>query len=248
MAELLQAQVTSAGLWAAMAAVGLAGLVRGFSGMGLGLVGMPVLSIVYGPAQAIVILLLLQALTTVQMVPPSIRHCDGRLVLTLSLAAGACLPLGVWLLRTLEPELVRRLIAVFVVICAVTMMAGFRYTRRPGPVVTLAVAGFSGLATGFTGIGGPPVALYLFSGPESARQNRHNLIMYFAALNGVALTVFALFGLLLGSSFVRALLLTPAIVLGVRGGQWLYMRASDALLRRAALWLILLIGVVGLVK
>ena len=57
----------------------VAGLLRGFTGFGGAIFAVPVLSLIYGPATAIAVVLASGVVGTIQLVPePSLWHAGGK--------------------------------------------------------------------------------------------------------------------------------------------------------------------------
>ena len=142
----------------------LAGVVRGFSGFGAGLVMVPALTLLLGPTVAVPTVVLMEVVASAQLVPPALRQVRWKTVGPLALAAVLMIPLGSLGLAALDPHWLRRVISLIVLLFVAILATGWRYRRRPGPVVTAAVGGVSGLLTGLGGVGGPPVILFWLSG------------------------------------------------------------------------------------
>ena len=76
-----------------VAACVASGLVRGFTGgAGANFFNAPVLSILIGPREAVPIVLLLNAVTNVQLIPGAVRHVRWREALPIAIAAAPTLP------------------------------------------------------------------------------------------------------------------------------------------------------------
>jgi uncharacterized membrane protein YfcA len=95
-----------------VAAFFASGLVRGFTGgAGANFFNAPVLSILIGPREAVPIVLLLNAVTNVQLIPGAVRHVRWREALPIAIAAALTMPLGAWALFVIDEVVMRRLIA-----------------------------------------------------------------------------------------------------------------------------------------
>lgn len=223
-----------------------AGVVRGLVGFGGALVMVPILSLLFGPAPAVAVVIALELLGFLQLLPGAVRHVRWRELAPMSVAALAVLPLGAWLVVHVAPEVMRRTIGGIVVALGLLLLWGRRAARRPGLPAALGVAGVSGLLQGLAGTPGPPVVLFLLAGPDSAAANRHQLVGYFAVLDTAGLLLFAAQGTVDGLMLGRIALLLPLSVAGTWLGARLFYRAREALLRRLALALIIAIGLLGL--
>ncbi|WP_426958654.1 sulfite exporter TauE/SafE family protein [Muricoccus radiodurans] len=222
--------------WAA-AAVFLAGLLRGYTGFGFAIAGVPLLSLVIPPAEAVpLVLALTVSVGVVELFRGTMRR-EAHWSSLLPMAAGAILttPLGVLLLSALPAAWGRVGIALTVLGAALLMLRGGSLTRAPGPLASAAVGTVSGLCNGFAAMPGPPViALYLAS-PIPAATARATMMMFFTftAVAGLVTGLAALPGA------VRALWLVPVTLplmlagttLGARG----FARGTAGAYRRIAL-------------
>src|SRR5690554_5366667 len=78
-------------------------LMRGFSGFGAGLLMAPVFSLVMPPADVVVIILMVNLLTTFQMLPGALRRVDWSLVLRLFIPSLLGMPVGLAMLHLVDP-------------------------------------------------------------------------------------------------------------------------------------------------
>lgn len=235
-------------LAAAIAVAFAAGLLRGFAGVGSGMLMAPIFAVLYGPLQTVAIITLMEIAVTVQLLPGTWRHMDWRLIGVMGVAATAFMPLGTALLLGLDPELLARAIAGIVFVFALILLTGWRYDGpRPAPV-TLGVGAVSGVLMAATSIGNPPVILYLLSGNDSAQKNRANFNGYFA-VTILALVTWMLARGLIGLEAARtAGILLPAFLAAAWIGSRLFDKSSETLYRRLALGLLICVGVYGVLR
>jgi uncharacterized membrane protein YfcA len=225
----------------------VAGLVRGFTGFGAGLVMAPLFSLVLGPSRAVPLLVALELVASARLVPEALSSVRPRTAFMLGLPACLGIPLGSVLLIHLDGDLVRRVIALVVLAFVGAMAAGWRRKRKATRVVVGVAGALSGTLTGLGGVGGPPVVLLLLSGPSSAAHNRANLIIFFALTQVAATLAFAVGGLLVAEVLWGLLILSPVFLLGTHLGASLFEPARERLYRRLSLALLAVIAVVGLV-
>jgi len=220
----------------------LGGLVRGAAGFGGALVMVPLLATVSLPAAAVSLVLVIECAGYVDMLRHTGRGIHWRSIAPLTVAAIVTVPIGVYGITHLPVPLMTRLIAACVMASALVLMSGWRYARTPALSVTLGVGAVSGLLEGVAGLPGPPVALFLYGGPQSARTVRNNLVGYFLVLDLLALAAFALQGSVTREVLSLAALSLPLSLLANWGGVRLSGALPDTLLRRIALVLVLVAG------
>lgn len=212
-----------------------AGLLRGFSGFGSSLLVVPTLGLVIGPAPAVVIGTLLEALATAMLVPSCIAHTSRSRLLTMGPAACVAIPLGHFALIELDPALSNLAISMAVVVMSamVWRQSSLRLTHgRRGDIGAGVVSGF---LTGFGSIGGPPLVLYILAGVDSATRKRADIVVVAGIAQAAAFVSMLFFGLLTFGGAGGAVLLAPAFFLGGTLGNRLFLRASEDTYQRVAL-------------
>lgn len=233
-------------LLAAAAAVFAAGIMRGFSGFGTGLVLSPILSMLFVPAQAVAIVACLTLVSGLQVLPGALRSAQFPVVAALSVGACFTIPIGAHVLVSLDPELMRRGIAGVVLAFGCVMLTGWRWRGRRGPVGAGVAGALSGALNGATGAGGPPVILYMLSGDEGAAIHRANIITFYSVLHTVTLSALAYNGAVTQPVLVRSAVAIPLLAVGVWTGARLFRGSSERAYRRFALAVLIAIGLVGL--
>ncbi|PWG64538.1 sulfite exporter TauE/SafE family protein [Spiribacter halobius] len=213
----------------------LAGLTRGVTGFGGAIVLTAPLSLIVTPAQAVVTSLLLESVAAASMLPAALRFARPRRLAPILVAAAATVPLGATALASLDPDLTRKLIAAMVLGFSLLMLQGFRYHGRPHALAGLAVGAVSGVLTGATSVGGPPVILYLLSGPDPVVTTRAHLTLFIIFISSVTLGYLAYTGVFSLSMGMLALTLAPFFLVGVGIGSLIFHRIDEARFRRVAL-------------
>lgn len=235
----------SATLAGAMVIAGIGGVVRGVTGFGGAMVMTPPLSLLLGPIPAVLTALLLETFAAAPILPAAARVARWRVIAPICAAACITVPLGGYLLVTLEPQLMRRAIAATVVVFSLLLLTGFRYIGLQRLGTSLALGATSGILVGATSVGAPPVILYLLSGPDPLAVTRANLTLFVAIISFGALAMLFSRGILDSENLLTALLLSPFYYGGVWLGGQLFGRISERIFRRwTLLFLVLVSGVV----
>ncbi len=222
------------------------GLIRGFTGFGSALVIAPILSIAVGTHVAVPAIVLLLFVSIFQLIPGAARDVNWRQILPLGIAGAIGAPIGVYALIAIDQELMRRMIAMVVLAFAVAMLAGWRFKREPGPLVTTSVGGVGGVLSGAGSVGGPPVILFLLAGPAAAAANRAAIIHYFFFTQIVVLGMYWVEGIMIAKVLWLTALMLPTQMIGVAAGTKLFPKANETLYRRVALIFLMLIGLAAL--
>jgi uncharacterized membrane protein YfcA len=220
--------------------------VRGFSGFGSALILSPLLSALYGPSTAVPVALLLELALAVPFVPPALRLADRARVGLLCVAAAVTVPVGAWLLVVVDEAALRWAICALVLTAVGILGLGWRYHGRPRHSATAATGALSGLLGGSTGLSGPPVIFYELSGSAPIAHVRANFMVFFAWIDIVALTAFAVSGTLAGLPLLLAAALLAPYLAAAAAGARAFNLASETFYRRLALAVLVCVAIVSL--
>ena len=230
----LDTLITGPFLWLQFAAA-LAATVRGFAGFGAAMLFVPIVAAAYDPLSAVAILFVTDSVVAFPLFWKAVRICAWREVGWLSAGAAVTVPVGLWLLLTTDPVILRWGFSIAILAALVPMFLGWRYRGAPGRGLALSVGGMSGLAGGASSLFGPPVLLFWMSGESEAAVIRANVIVFLFMAGIVSGS-----GLALTGSFTQERLLLTVMVLptyaffcavGARG----FRRSSEGFFRRLAL-------------
>jgi len=179
LAQLLQVP----GLGWLLLTIGIAGLVRGFTGFGTALVFVPVAGIFLPPTTIVAAMAMTGMVSTFALIPRAWRKASRSEVGYLVLAALITVPVGLSLLDWLDAFTIRWFVATIAGGTLCTLAAGWRfsgYVSRPG---LLAIGALAGIVGGMTGMTGPVVILFYLAGQAAAQTVRANTILFLAVLD-----------------------------------------------------------------
>ena len=232
-------------LFAATAVV-LAGLVRGFSGFGSAMIMAPIFSHILGPAQAVAAVILLETIVSAQLVPSAYRHVNWKLLLQLGTGAAIMVPFGVWAVVLVDKDIMRQVFSLVVLVFVIVLATGWTWRGEIKNWMTVLVGGISGLLTGATSMGGPPVILYLLSNASSATQIRSTVILFFLVAGIPTLGSLVYAGAIDTSLMLYVATLAPLFLLAAWVGSRFFRIATEQFFRRLTLGLLTLIAITSL--
>lgn len=232
-------------LVAITAAFVASGLVRGFNGgAGANFITAPVLALIIGPREGVPIIILLNLISNIQVMPGALPHTNWRRMLPVGIASIVMAPVGAWILIAIEEELMRRIVAATSIVLSLILLTGWRYRGPRGLPIRIGVGGLGGLVTGSVSMGGPPVFLYLLSGPGSAASQRADFLAFGMMVQLGAIVSFAVSGLITLDLILLAAILFVPFTLACWAGMRLFAKASDAQFRNYTLWGIAILSLV----
>ena len=229
-------------LAAAVALAGAAGVVRGVTGFGGAMVMSPPLALLLGPQVTVAIVLLLESVIATPMLVETRHLVRWRVVGAILVAACATVPLGALVLVGTDPLVIRRAIALSVVVFSLLLVRGWRYAGQPRLATSIGLGAMSGTMLGATSIGGPPVILYLLSGPDPIATTRANLTLYVAVTSLVGIAMLVQQGVFDAHAGLLSLWLAPAYYAGLRVGVRIFPRFSETRFRQLTLWLLIAVS------
>src|SRR5262245_56871572 len=219
---------------------------RGITGFGGAMLMATPLSMLLGPVPAVVTALILETMAALVMFPAALPKINRRVLLYLILPACFTVPIGGYLLITLDPVIARKAIAGVVTIFSLGLLAGLRYSGPHRPATSLILGSIVGVLLGATSVGAPPVILYLLSGADSQAVTRANLTVFVTSISVIGLVMLFVAGALTMQLATSAFLLAiPFLAATWLGGKF-FARLSDLGVRRLALGFMLTMGIVGL--
>ena len=224
----------------------VAGAVYGFAGFGSGFVLIPVFSLIFGVREALASIAIMATLGGIGMMIQSARRAEWRQTGPLCFCALLATPLGIFILLSIDPELMRRVIGALVVISAAALMMGLVYkgTRNS---ITSAVAGvLVGLAHGAVGLGGLTASLYILSSGKPAVVQRASIVVVSTLVSITAAIIWTIQGTVDAEVAVRSLILMIPFGITVWCGTRVFDVTPGPLFRRIVLLFVMTLGVITL--
>ncbi|WP_420549980.1 sulfite exporter TauE/SafE family protein [Curvivirga sp.] len=233
--------------WASALIIIIAGMVRGFSGFGSALIMVPSLALFYSPITAVICVIIIDGLGSLQMIPFAMRHSDKKTVIPLAIAALIGIPLGATLLLSIDASLIKKVMAVFVLLFVILIYKGWQLKGNK-TFGTKMIAGFiSGLCSGSIGMAGPPVILYLMSSGSNPQSLRASITLYFVFTTIIAMTTFISAGVFEWSYLTISIFFIPFFVFGVILGGKLFHLATPKIFKNITLILLSVVGISTLI-
>lgn len=228
------------------AVVFVAGLVRGFSGFGSGMIIMPAAAALFGPKTAIVIVLVVDSLPVLPFAIPALKIARWREVVPVLAGSALFIPIGLMILKAGDPLALRWFICTVIIVAVTILASGWRYDGPRGTAISMAVGALSGLLGGIASVPGPPPILYWMASslaPAIIRANMLVLLFLGEFLSGANLWAA---GLLTWNAVMLGVTAAPFYFAGLLAGWLAFPLASERVYRRIAFTMILLAALTAL--
>ncbi len=234
---------------AAALAVALLGAayVRGYSGFGFSAIFIAFAALLTNPLPLIPVVFTCEIIMTALQARGIRGHIDWPRVGWLLLGAAIALPVSVSIIISVGQETARLTISAIVFVMSLILLSGWTIRSkipRPGYA---GVGVISGICNG-AGIGGLPVAAFLAAQPIAAPVFRATMIVYLTGLDLITMPLMWHGGLVTWDTAKGAALAFPILALGIWLGGRQFLSASPTEFRRFAVFLLLALSALGLIR
>lgn len=224
--------------------LGFAAAVQMASGFGFALVAVPLLALVVGPHEAVVLALLMGTAFNGWQAVEGRRDVERPVLARILVAAGVGMPAGYLLYRALGRDSLTVLVGVLVLAAATSLWRGWSLPAA-GRATDLVAGLATGVLTTATATNGPPVVTLLHArgvGPEVFRAMTTTV---FLVLDLLAVCLFVATGDLGAAEVTTAAVALPVVLVGGFLGYRARRLLSPAAFRRVVLLLLAATGVVA---
>lgn len=161
----------------------VAAVIRGFSGFGLALVAVPLLSMIMVPSAFVPLIFGMQIIAVVPGLKRTLKSAQWKQIVPLVPGGFLGTWVGLQILYRINPDFIGFVIAITVVFVAFFLRGGFRLGRQFTNFEIASIGLLSGLLNGSAGLPGPPVIIAQLMSPNTAKMVRSNLIVFFTILS-----------------------------------------------------------------
>ncbi len=226
----------------------LASFVRGFSGFGFSASSVSLLSFILPPKEIVPIILLLEIIASFSMVPSIWKKINWKFVTFLLMGVLVGTPLGVHLLKVLEPEITHLMISITVLFFAVMLLKGYKNKNLNHNVSKFFVGIIAGTVNGIGTLAGLPIALYFLIIAAEPAVIRASLAALFFFTDVYALILSYLNNILDPAAVFRTVPLMLIVPIGVSFGTKLFKGSSKENYRKYVLYFLIIVSIFGLIR
>ena len=148
----------------------------------MGLMIVPLLSLVLSPQDAVIIVLIFGVTVALRQLPGLWTHIDWRGLKLLMPTAILTTPLGTWFLGLASPSMLRLGLSIAALVVAILFLIGFRLPGSPRKSTIAATGALAGVMNGVAGLSGPPLVFLYLTRADSLSVGRATLIAFFFPL------------------------------------------------------------------
>lgn len=231
---------------AVLFAVIIAGVARGFSGFGTGMIVAPVAAAMFSPQIALILLVVMDSWPAIIPTLQSRKNVKWSEIRPLLLGFIFTLPLGILFIKFGDATILRWFISAVIFISVTVLWSGWQYRGSRSFKVSAGVGALCGFLGGSTQIPGPPAIIYWMATKTGAGVVRANILMLFTITGFISIGGYYLGGLFTWESALKGIIASPIFFVGILIGSKLFTKASEKTFRTITFMLILCSAILSL--
>jgi uncharacterized protein len=224
----------------------LAGFTKGITAFGFNLVAVSALLFFLSPKLIVPVISLLSALSSLYLLAGLYKHIQIKRIAPLLIGAAAGIPLGVFGLVILKPDMLKVLIGVIITVFSLLFAAGFRREIKNETPAFLILGLISGIIGGSTSLGGVPVILFFINQDCDKDTFRANLTLYYVMLGALSFLGYIKGNLITGEVIRYSIFLLIPMTIGTVAGMKLVHKVNEILFRQIALFVLIVSGLASI--
>jgi len=226
----------------------LGGITQGLTGFGFGLVSIPILILLLPPIVVVPVITIISIVMTIVILYEARRHIQIKRIIPLIIAGICGLPFGVYILKTLNPDILKIIIGFIIIAFSLAQLVGYRRKVHHEKLAFLPIGFISGLLNTSTALSGPPVILFFTNQDIKKEVFRANIVAYFTIVNVFSIVVLILNDLVSHTVIKYSLIFFPPMIAGAVIGIKLSRKVNETLFRKIALIIVSIAGLVSIIS
>jgi len=207
-------------------------MMQGLTGLGFALVSVPVLLIFLDARTVVAITLILSSVLNALILFQTRKHLSWKDAVPITVGSLLGVPFGSYLLLELSPEALKVMAALMALLFSIPLMMGFRRRIQHQQTACVITGAVSGALQSCTSMGSPPVALFMANQGYPKEEFRGILVLRSMAASSLSVVALMPSGLLNSHVALQALLMVPAMLMGLAVGSLLVKAVPQDLFRK----------------
>ena len=226
----------------------IASIIRGFNGFGFSAICISGFSFILPAIEIIPIILALEVVISIFMVPYIWNKIDWKFVFKILLGITIGSPIGLYLLRYLNPQTTHLSVCLLIIFFSILLMKGFSNQKINNNYGKFFTGIVSGILNGLTTLGGMPVALFLLITSIQPAVIRGSLAALFFLIDIYAFVLSFFSGIVDMTTIYRVIPLTIILPLGVFIGNKFFVKSKEETYRKVVFYFLIIISIIGILR
>lgn len=218
----------------------IASILQTSTGFGFSILATPFLLLIFEPAEAIQINLILSLLISLALIAKVRKDVDIGVLKRFIVGSSLGLPVGIAVFLTIDLNSLKLIVSLLVLLLTLLLLFEFRISRNNKR--DFLVGGLSGSLTTSIGMPGPPILLY-FSGTETKKEVlRSTTLAFYLFIYSASLIIQVSFAGTNKTVWVSSLWAIPLVAAGLYLGQLLFGHINQRIFRMFTYIILLFTG------
>jgi len=223
----------------------IASIIRGFNGFGFSAICISGFSFILPAIEIVPIILALEVVISIFMVPYIWNKIDWRFVFKILLGIIVGSPIGLYLLKYLNPQTTHLSVCLSIIFFSILLMKGYSNQKINNNYGKFFIGIVSGTLNGLTTLGGMPVALFLLITSIQPAVIRGSLAALFFLTDIYAFVLSFFSGIVDITTIYRVIPLIIILPLGVFIGNKFFVKSKEETYRKVVFYFLILISIFG---
>ena len=226
----------------------IASIIRGFNGFGFSATCISGFSFILPAIEIVPIILALEVIISIFMVPYIWNKIDWDFVFKLLIGIIIGSPIGLYLLKHLNPDTTHLSVCLLVIFFSILLMKGYSNQKIDNNYGKIFTGIISGALNGLTTLGGMPVALFLLTTSIQPAVIRGSLAALFFLTDIYAFILSSFAGIVDMITIYRVILLILVLPIGVFIGNKFFIKSKEETYRKVVFYFLISISILGIYR
>ena len=226
----------------------IASIIRGFNGFGFSATCISGFSFILPAIEIIPIILILEVLISIFMIPYIWNKIDWNFVSKILLGIIIGSPIGLLLLKYLNPEITHLSVCIIIIFFSFLLMQRYSNQKINNNLGKFLTGIVSGTLNGLTTLGGMPVALFLLVTSIQSAIIRGSLAALFFLTDIYAFVLSFFAGIVDVTTIYRTIPLALVLPMGVFIGNKFFVKSKEETYRKAVFYFLIAISIFGILR
>lgn len=225
-----------------------ASVVRGYAGFGFSAIVVAGASLFQPTQEVVPLVLLLEVIASLQMAARVWKQVNWRMVGSILSASALFIPLGQYVLLSVQIELMRVIAAILLLTAVILLATGRSFPVKNGAKGWFLIGTVSGFMNGLLAMGGMWAMIFLLGSGINVATIRASFVALFFATDSYAVLTGLGQGLMTKTVLVRFIWVLPSLCLGVWIGSRKFESSNDRIYKRVVLLVLAVLAVMLLLR
>jgi uncharacterized protein len=226
----------------------IASIIRGFNGFGFSATCISGFSFILPAIEIVPIILMLEVLISIFMIPYIWNKIDWNFVLKILIGIIIGSPIGLLLLKYLDPEITHLSVCIIIIFFSFLLMKGYLNQNVNNDLGKFLTGIVSGTLNGLTTLGGMPVALFLLVTSIQPAIIRGSLAALFFLTDIYAFILSFFAGIVDMTTIYRTIPLIVILPIGVFIGDKFFVKSKEETYRKVVFYFLIIISIFGILR